>query len=69
MFSDREDPFDLNVSREVPSSGLEPETSPLPREIIIWYKLVIAIVYREIYIKFHLISAKISAKLVHNKVN
>ena len=46
---------------QVPSSGLEPETSPLPREVVTKYKIVIAVIYSEKYIKYHLNSAKISA--------
>ena len=45
----------------MPSSGLEPETSPLPREVNTNYILVIAVYLRENFIKYYLTSAKISA--------
>ncbi len=45
----------------MPSSGLEPETSPLPREVHIKYKIVVAVIYSKKYIKYYLNSAKISA--------
>ena len=46
---------------QVPSSGLEPETSPLPREVVAEYKVVMTVIYSEKYIKYYLNSAKISA--------
>tara|TARA_A100001011_G_C13704728_1_gene593054 strand:+ start:323 stop:481 length:159 start_codon:yes stop_codon:yes gene_type:complete len=46
---------------EMPSMELESMTSPLPREVLAKYRVVIAVIHSKKDIKYYLNSAKISA--------
>ena len=43
----------VEMLRGMSFSGLEPETSPLPREVVAKYKIVMAVIYSEKYIKYY----------------